>query len=247
MGVVNDGSSASEECSPKRRQNQRAGLYVVPGASAPGADVEDAQHRSLPSTRQALRTRMPGGKIGYYADFAIYGMLVIALIAFTLRGTRSDRLMWLTAAIAGAGSWTLIEYLLHRFVLHRMPLIADLHHEHHASPRAYLSTPTWASLPVLAGVFFVPMWRLFSLNVACGAISGLITGWLWYGTVHHVIHFRGPRRLAIALRAASHRHLLHHSPYSSGNFGVTTAVWDYLFGTRIPPRARAVSDCSREP
>jgi hypothetical protein len=30
--------------------------------------------------------------------------------------------------------------------------------------------------------------------------------------VHHVIHHRRPRRLAVALRVASHRHLLHHSP-----------------------------------
>jgi sterol desaturase/sphingolipid hydroxylase (fatty acid hydroxylase superfamily) len=189
---------------------------------------------------------MASGRIAYYADFAIYGMLVVALVAFTLRGTRSDRLIWLVAAIAGAGGWTLVEYLLHRFVLHRMPLIADLHYAHHTAPGAYVSTPTWASLPVLTGLFFVPLWRLFSLNVAFGAISGLITGWLWYGVVHHVIHYRRPHRLAFALRVASHRHLLHHSRYLSGNFGVTTAAWDYLFGTHISSGARAVSDCSRE-
>jgi sterol desaturase/sphingolipid hydroxylase (fatty acid hydroxylase superfamily) len=84
----------------------------------------------------------------------------------------------LAAAIAGGVSLTLVEYLLHRFVFHRVPLIADLHHAHHALPRAYVGTPTWASLVILAGVFFVPTWRLFSLNVALGAISGLITGWL---------------------------------------------------------------------
>jgi sterol desaturase/sphingolipid hydroxylase (fatty acid hydroxylase superfamily) len=90
-------------------------------------------------------------------------------------------------------------------------------------------------------VFFIPIWRLFSLEVAFAAFSGIIAGWLWYGIVHHVIHHRRPRGLAVALRVASHRHLLHHSPYLSGNFGVTTAVWDRLFGTLISPRARAVS------
>jgi dihydroceramide fatty acyl 2-hydroxylase len=110
---------------------------------------------------------------------------------------------------------------------------AVLHHVHHAAPRAYVGTPTWASLLVLAGVFFVPIWRLLSLNVAFGALSGLISGWLWYGIVHHVIHHRRPRWLAIALRAASHRHFRHHSPHVSGNFGVTTAVWDYLLGTKL--------------
>jgi sterol desaturase/sphingolipid hydroxylase (fatty acid hydroxylase superfamily) len=179
--------------------------------------------------------------VAYYADFGIYGMLVVALLVLTLHGSRSDKLNWLAAAISGAASWTLVEYLLHRFVLHRMPLIADLHHAHHATPRAYLGTPTWVSLPVLAGVFFVPVWRLFSLNVAFGAISGFIGGWLWYGLVHHVIHHRRPRRLAMALRGASHRHLLHHSPHLSGNFGVTTAIWDYVFGSQISSGARVVN------
>ena len=190
---------------------------------------------------------MLNGKVAYYTDFIIYSMLVLALVALTVRESRSDQLIWLAAAIAGAGSWTLVEYFLHRFVFHRMPLVAELHHAHHAAPRAYVGTPTWVSLPILAGVFFIPMWRLFSLKVAFGAISGLITGWLWYGMVHHVIHHRRPRRLAIALRVASHRHLIHHSTYLSGNFGVTTAVWDHLFGTHIPSGVRAMEVAAHRP
>ncbi len=178
-------------------------------------------------------TALLNGKVGYYADFIIYGMLVVGLVAFAWRQSRHDQLIWLAAAIAGAASWTLIEYLLHRFVFHRMPLIADLHHAHHVAPRAYVGTPTWASLLTLTGVFFFPMWRLASLNIALGAISGLITGWLWYGIVHHVIHHRRPHWLATALKVASRRHFLHHSPYESGNFGVTTVLWDRLFASHI--------------
>jgi sterol desaturase/sphingolipid hydroxylase (fatty acid hydroxylase superfamily) len=191
--------------------------------------------------------RLLNGKVGYYADFVIYGMLVGALFVFGLRGGRSDRLAWLAGAVAGASGWTLLEYVLHRFVFHRMPLIVDLHHAHHAAPRAYLYTPTWASLLTLGGVFLVPIWRLFSLNVALGAISGLVTGWLWYGIVHHVIHHRRPRRLARALRAASHRHFLHHSPYASGNFGVTTALWDYAFGTHLAAEKRSADTAAQQP
>jgi len=199
------------------------------------------------SPATAWQTAMLNGKIGYYADFIIYGTLVVGLVALALREGRHDQLIWLTAAIAGGGSWTLLEYLLHRFVFHRMPLIADLHHAHHAAPRAYLGTPTWVSLLTLTGVFFVPIWRLFSLNIALGAISGLITGWLWYGIVHHVIHHRRPRWLATALKVASHRHFLHHSPYECGNFGVTTALWDHLFATHIPNEARAVNMVAQRP
>jgi sterol desaturase/sphingolipid hydroxylase (fatty acid hydroxylase superfamily) len=224
------------------------GLHVV-AASAPdaGERAPGVHHGSVVSAGKAWQTALLNGKVGYYADFITYGMLVVAFVGFALRESRHDQLIWLAAAIAGAGSWTLVEYLLHRFVFHRMPLIADLHHAHHAAPRAYVGTPTWASLLILAGVFFVPIWRVFSLNIAFGAISGLITGWLWYGIVHHVIHHRRPRRLARALRAASHRHFLHHSPYASGNFGVTTALWDYAFGTHLAAEKRSADTAAQQP
>jgi sterol desaturase/sphingolipid hydroxylase (fatty acid hydroxylase superfamily) len=213
----------------------------VRGAWEAGKDAQRANDGAAASAAGARQIRVLGGKVGYYTDFILYGMLVVALVAFTLRGRRSDQLIWLAAAMAGAGGWTLLEYLLHRFVFHRMPLIAELHHVHHAAPRSYVGTPTWASLLILTTVFFVPFWRLFSLNIAFGAITGLIMGWLWYGIVHHVIHHRRPRRLAIALKVASHRHFLHHSPYVCGNFGVTTALWDYVFGTHISSQTRAVN------
>lgn len=217
------------------------GLHVVAAsAPSPAECVAGVHHGSVLSAGKAWQRAVLSGKVGYYADFITYGMLVVGLLAFAWRESRHEQLLWLAAALAGALSWTLLEYLLHRFVFHRLPLIADLHQAHHAAPRAYIGTPTWVSLLILGGVFFVPIWRLLSLNIAFGSISGLITGWLWYGIVHHVIHHRRPRLLASALKLASHRHFLHHSPYVSGNFGVTTAVWDRVFGTHIPTGARAV-------
>jgi sterol desaturase/sphingolipid hydroxylase (fatty acid hydroxylase superfamily) len=222
------------------------GLHVaVAGTSDSGERAPGIPHGNERPAGKAWQTALLNGKVGYYGDFITYGMLVVALVAFALRESRHDQLIWMAAAIAGAAGWTLLEYLLHRFVFHRLPLIADLHDSHHAAPRAYVGTPTWASLLVLGGVFFVPTWHMFSLNIALGSISGLITGWLWYGIVHHVIHHRRPRRLATVLKVASHRHFLHHSPYVSGNFGVTTAVWDFVFGTHIPTGARAVNVVAR--
>ncbi|HTT40244.1 MAG TPA: sterol desaturase family protein [Burkholderiales bacterium] len=174
--------------------------------------------------------------MSYYADFILYPMLLFALLVFSARASRSDRLIWLGAATAGLCGWTLIEYVLHRFVFHRVPLIADLHHAHHAQPRAYLGTPTWLTMLILGALVFLPLWRVSTLNVALGATSGLTAGWLWYGTVHHVVHQRRPRLLATMLRSATRRHGLHHGSRQPGNFGVTTALWDRLFQTTISSR-----------
>ena len=175
---------------------------------------------------------MVNDKLRYYADFIIYAALLLALLVFTSRRSPSAEWIWAVAAGVGLVGWTLIEYVLHRFVFHRAPVIADLHHAHHIAPRAYLATPTWVSLLVLGLALFAPIWRLLTLQIAFGAITGVISGWLWYGVVHHVIHHRRPRWLANTLRATSRRHFQHHH-VESGNYGVTTAVWDCLFGTDL--------------
>jgi len=134
----------------------------------------------------------------------------------------------------GVFSWTLLEYLLHRFVLHRLPIVLDMHAAHHASPRALVGTPTWLSIAILWVVIFLPMWSRYSFNLASGVITGVMTGFLWYGIVHHAIHHRRPRFLASRLTASIHRHLVHHYSERPHNFGVTTPLWDYLFGTAAP-------------
>jgi sterol desaturase/sphingolipid hydroxylase (fatty acid hydroxylase superfamily) len=173
-------------------------------------------------------------KTAYYADFAVYALVLSVLISAATLGTSwTERIRWFAAFTAAAASWTLLEYLLHWFVLHRVPIFSAMHAVHHASPRAYVGTPTWASLGIIWLVVFVPVWRGVSFNVASGLTAGVMMGFLWYGIVHHVIHYRRPRLLAGWLPVATRRHLRHHYSAQSGNFGVTIPLWDYVFGTAI--------------
>ena len=60
-------------------------------------------------------------KTAYYADFVVYALLVAALILSAAVGPdRTEQIKWLAAFIAGIALWTLLEYLLHRFVLHQI-------------------------------------------------------------------------------------------------------------------------------
>ena len=179
-------------------------------------------------------------KAAYYADFGIYALIVLALAVLALQhGAWSARLLWIAMFAAGMAGWTLLEYLLHRFVLHRMPVIAPLHDEHHRAPRDFVGTPTWLTLGIIWAVFFLPLWRLWSFNAASGLTAGVMMGFLWYGILHHTMHHGRPRRLAWRLTATTRRHLRHHYAHAPVNFGVTTALWDHLFGTADPaPQAR---------
>jgi hypothetical protein len=42
----------------------------------------------------------------------------------------------------GLLTWTIVEYGVHRFVLHSVEAVARLHEQHHATPGAYVGTPT---------------------------------------------------------------------------------------------------------
>ena len=176
-------------------------------------------------------------KTGYYADFAIYAALVgTCAVTAALKDEWSQWLKWVGALAAGAALWTLIEYSLHRFVLHTRNIFSSMHARHHASPRAFIGTPTWVSLSVLGGVIVLPVWAMSSLNVASGVGSGVALGFLWYGVLHHAIHHHRPRLIAGLALTATQRHRLHHHTSRRGNFGVTTQVWDWLFRTALETR-----------
>jgi sterol desaturase/sphingolipid hydroxylase (fatty acid hydroxylase superfamily) len=178
--------------------------------------------------------RLSTTKIAYFTDFAIYGSVLALLSTATFySGGWGERIRWLLALLIGGATWTLLEYLLHRFVLHGLRPFTVLHALHHDAPRAYLGTPTWVSLAVFGGVFFLPAWWGFSFAAAAGLTTGMILGYVWYGLVHHVVHHRRPAVLALRLGGAMRRHQRHHNPTQHGNFGVTTPLWDSVFQTRL--------------
>ncbi|HEY4340141.1 MAG TPA: sterol desaturase family protein [Steroidobacteraceae bacterium] len=173
-------------------------------------------------------------KTGYYADFVIYATIVTtATLVTAWRSTAYETAIWLLIAAVGAVLWTLIEYILHRFVLHQIRVFAAMHDVHHEAPLAFVGTPTWLSLSVIMGFVFLPAWALGSFNTASALAAGVMTGFFWYGLVHHAIHYRKPRMLATRLLLASRRHAQHHYGRQPGNFGVTTSLWDHVFGTTL--------------
>ena len=184
---------------------------------------------------------MRPSKLTYYADFVVYPVVIVGLAAAGLpHATWAYRAEWLCAAVAGFVIWTLLEYLLHRSVLHNKTYFAPMHGEHHAAPLAFIGTPAWVSVPVLSLAFLGPEWLCFGFNVADGLTVGVMLGYWWYGVVHHVIHHRTHKSSSAYFNELRAWHMRHHYSPKNGNFGVTTPVWDHLFGTAINVRDKAV-------
>jgi sterol desaturase/sphingolipid hydroxylase (fatty acid hydroxylase superfamily) len=182
-------------------------------------------------------------KAAYRADFAFYTAAVLALAAFLLVEAPAGRRAEIAAlALLGLAGWSLIEYALHRFVLHGVQPFRRWHLEHHRRPRALLGAPTILSAALIAALVFLPI-RASGDAWQAGALTwGVMTGYLAYGITHHALHHW--RFDSTWLRRRKHWHALHHHGDQPGCYGVTSAVWDHLFGT-APRRHRRGSEARR--
>jgi sterol desaturase/sphingolipid hydroxylase (fatty acid hydroxylase superfamily) len=132
--------------------------------------------------------------------------------------------------LAGLGllSWTLSEYLLHRFVYHEWTSFLSTGHDlHHQAPRDKIGVPWYLTLAIILGIYY-------ALAAAFNPVTpAILIGFNWLGYVgycisHHASH-HWPCKLPW-LRQMKRHHALHHA-YPSTNWGFTTSLWDYVFGT----------------
>lgn len=140
---------------------------------------------------------------------------------------------WVIGFAGGVMGWTLLEYGLHRWVFHRSLLgrrAAREHLTHHARPDYFASLRMKLGL---AAVILVPIVALsvLAMGVSLGTSVpvGIVAGWLVYEVIHRRIHVAAPR--GAYGRWARRHHLYHHFGRADRNHGVTTPIWDVVFGT----------------
>ncbi|ODV07957.1 MAG: hypothetical protein ABT20_12175 [Rubrivivax sp. SCN 70-15] len=177
-------------------------------------------------------------RAAYRADFLAYGAAVLLLATYLgVDGHAGQRLAMLGWVAAGTAGWTLIEYALHRFVLHGLDPFRRWHAEHHARPSALICTPTLYSAALLFGLVYLPA-RLLLGPWCGGALTlGVLAGYLAYTVTHHATHhWRGESRWLLQRKRW---HALHHRPGAHpGHYGVTTGFWDRAFGSAQTARER---------
>jgi 4-hydroxysphinganine ceramide fatty acyl 2-hydroxylase len=184
-----------------------------------------------------------------FRSFWIFPPIALALLVITSRAepqTGPGRLLWLFPI--GVLIWTLLEYGLHRFVFHiqvplRNPFLREVvngsHLGHHASPRdpnKVLVRPVYgfAISVILYGLLYALTRSLFS---AMGIMAGIWAGFLYYEAVHYRVHFALSGSGFIARQRRMHFH--HHFTNNKRCFGVTSALWDHVFGTALDRPTRA--------
>jgi len=155
----------------------------------------------------------------------------------------------LVAALAGAFLWTLGEYLLHRFVFHELPgsmLGAREHRMHHADPSWFAPWTQKAAAALVVTALLLPLaWLVAGGSAAAAFTGGFVGMYVAYEVLHRRIHTHPPRGPYGRWRRCNH--FAHHTADPRRAHGVTSPLWDHVFGTTLPvaqvrvPRRLAMS------
>lgn len=161
-------------------------------------------------------------------DFAFYWVCVLVLALYlTINGSRYQLVSNLLLILTGIISWTAMEYLLHRFVLHGLEPFKSWHTQHHNRPHALICLPTVLSAALILLLAFFPALFMFGVLPASALTLGVLIGYLAYTIIHHGIHHWHIE--SSWLRKRKRWHALHHHVNQDSNFGVTNSFWDYVF------------------
>ncbi|KAI0601769.1 hypothetical protein F4775DRAFT_539138 [Biscogniauxia sp. FL1348] len=145
--------------------------------------------------------------------------------------------------LSGIFLWTIIEYILHRFLFHLDYYLPDnrvgitlhflLHGVHHYLPmdKYRLVMP-----PTLFVVLATPFWKLahaifyFNWYLGTAVYCGGIFGYICYDLTHYFLHHQN---LPLWYKDLKRYHLAHHFLDYELGFGVTSRFWDVVFNTEL--------------
>ncbi len=154
----------------------------------------------------------------------------------------------LTLILASAGfcAWTLAEYWLHRLFFHwipkarwgeRMHFLA--HGVHHQWPHDELRLVMPPAVSIALFVTFLTLYVALLGQQGWAVHGGYVAGYVYYDLMHFYLHHGRPR--SARLKQLRRHHLVHHFKTPNQRFGVSTRLWDIVFGTTGEGSAPSIS------
>ncbi|KAI4372085.1 hypothetical protein MLD38_010366 [Melastoma candidum] len=130
-----------------------------------------------------------------------------------------------------------MEYTLHRFVLHMKTksywantahyLFHGCHHKHPMDGLRLVFPPAGTA------ILCVPVYNLLRListpTTTPALFGGVLMGYVIYECTHYYLHYGQPS--SSMPQKLKKYHLNHHYRMQSKSFGITSSLWDHVFGT----------------
>ncbi len=165
--------------------------------------------------------------------FVIYGG---ALLSWSVTHTSLSVLVTLLMFTLGLIAFTWVEYNIHRYLFHipvstqfRKKFQYIIHGVHHEFPKDKdrLAMPPLLSITIATILLLV--FKLFLGDLVFSFMPGFLMGYAAYLSVHYIVHaYAPPKNIFKQLWI---NHAIHH--YKNGEivFGVSSPLWDYVYGT----------------
>ena len=166
-------------------------------------------------------------------------ILVLFGIGFIYWGTQHTLLgtgQYVVLFFTGIISWTLFEYLMHRYFYHMLPtnnikgwIQYNMHGVHHEYPKdkSRLAMPPLMIIVIIFLFLFV--FKMIMGDFTYGFTPGFLLGYAGYLCVHFTVHAFSPPKNAFKVLWVNHG--IHHYKDPDVAFGVSSPFWDHVFRT----------------
>lgn len=164
--------------------------------------------------------------------------LVFALVSFFYAYTDTSISLGIGLLVFFAGYifFTLVEYMMHKYFFHMEPntpmkdkLQYSAHGVHHDYPK---DKDRLAMPPFVSAAYAAISYLLFTLilgDFALYFLPGFLVGYSSYLGVHFIVHAYNPPKNFLKVLWVNHA--IHHYKDPDIAFGVSTPLWDIIFGT----------------
>lgn len=141
--------------------------------------------------------------------------------------------------ILGLLVWSFTEYTMHRFLFHYHPtsewgkkihfVFHGVHHDYPNDAKRLVMAPV-VSVP-LAFLYYFLFQLVLGQNYVAPFFTGFVLGYLVYDMTHYAIH-HFQFKAGWWQKIKTH-HMMHHYKDDENGFGVSSKLWDKIFGTNI--------------
>jgi sterol desaturase/sphingolipid hydroxylase (fatty acid hydroxylase superfamily) len=166
----------------------------------------------------------------------IFFLYASGLLYWSVTHTSLSLLMTVGMFFLGVISFTWVEYNVHRYVFHmkadterRAKMQYTMHGVHHEFPKDKDRLAMPPVLSITLATLLLVIFRLILGDLVFSFLPGFLVGYAGYLSVHYIVHaFQPPRNIFKALWI---NHGVHHYKNGEVVFGVSSPLWDYIYGT----------------
>jgi sterol desaturase/sphingolipid hydroxylase (fatty acid hydroxylase superfamily) len=166
----------------------------------------------------------------------IFSVFSSALLGWSVTHTNLSAVTTIGMFLLGVIAFTWVEYITHRYVFHmktysvvRAKLQYTIHGVHHEFPKDKDRLAMPPLLSVTIATILLLLFRLVMGDFAFSFLPGFLVGYAAYLAIHYMVHAFPPPKNFFKILWINHG--IHH--YKNGDliYGVSSPLWDYIYGT----------------